>query len=132
MGVGGTLLYETKSRNREQIGLLARFLAPGAAPIDAKQVFGSGITFARTGVGLFTATFDKSYYKLLKCDITVNHASVVYHGRVTGEVLDASGAITGVTFVIYTAANPGVAVDPLVAASTWANMDAVFLNSRVR
>lgn len=122
--------YAVESRNREEKRITGRFFPQVAAAVVNTSNLGRGFTVVRGGTaGLFTITFDAAYPELLHADVHVAHATLVYHARVIA-ITRTSAGVTAIVIQVYSAANPGVAVDVSTAAVTsWISFDVVLSNT---
>ena len=122
-----------QSRNREEKSISLRFFPQGAGAVDNANNVGNGAVVTRgASAGLFGVVFDKPFNNILPSDPNVAHATLVHHARIVSIQTDANGAATGFTFQVYTAADPGVAVDVAAAATSWIGIDVKCLNTRLR
>ena len=131
--IRGATFYPMQSRNREEKRISLRFFPQGAdAVVNANNV-GNGAAVTRGATaGLFTVVFDKPFNQIVPRDPSVAHATLVHHARVISIQTDSNGAATGFTFQVYTAADPGVAVDVAAAATSWISIEVTCLNTRLR
>lgn len=127
------LFYPLFSRNREEKRICGRYFPNGASAVNNLLNVGYGFTVTRLATaGLFRIDFEKPFNQLLKCDLKVAHATADFSAVVTSIITNTAGAVTGVTFQVYTSAVSPTISDIPAAATSWISIDAAFIDSRVR
>lgn len=120
--------YDVRSRNRAEFRVVGRFFPQGAGAVVNASNKGRGFTVARSGVGRYVVTLSETYPDLLHTIVTVGHATLVFHARVVAITTGPTGT-SAMTIQVYDAANPGLAAELVVAATTWVSFDAVMSNT---